>query len=136
MGIYKSFDEAWVAARGKIMQTGAVANNIDGEWVDFAGRRIASRKERRKIVFSMTDGQPVSGHGYAIDNGPMCKNLVRTCERLRKSGVEVYGFGIETTNPERFYGKDFFIHLEDANQMGEKFFRMFANILTRGAIKM
>jgi cobalamin biosynthesis protein CobT len=136
MRVYKGFNETWVAARAKVMQTSARNNNIDGEWVEFAGRRIAGRKERRKIVFSLSDGSPVSGHGCAVDNGPMTKNVKNVCARLRKSGIEVYGFGIETDAPKALYGDKFFIGLEDANKMGEKFVREFAAILSRGAIKV
>jgi cobalamin biosynthesis protein CobT len=48
-----------------------------------AGVSVLSRKNKRKIVFAMTDGDP--------DNYP---TTINTISLLEKEGVELYGIGI------------------------------------------
>jgi hypothetical protein len=66
----------------------------------------------------------------------MGANLQRVCERVRKAGIEVYGFGIGTDNPKRYYGEKFFIYLEEVGQMGQDFLRSFVKIITGGKVRV
>jgi hypothetical protein len=132
---YKTFDEPWMQVRPRITNSSSYNHHIDGEVVETAAIRLSHRHERRKVIFSLSDGLPCSGHFASIDD-LMAKNLRRVCERARKSGVEVYGFGLGTREPKRYYGKDFFIYLKDMNEIGScRFFKMFADVLTKGAVK-
>lgn len=130
---YKSFDENWIAVRHRIVNTRSLKNNVDGETVEFAAYRLAQRKESRKIIFSLSDGEPCAGQ----NNDPeMCMNLKRVCERVRKNGIEVYGFGIGTEAPRAFYGKNFFVYLDRIDQMGQDFVRKLADVITYGKVKV
>jgi len=98
--------------------------------------RLSHRHEKRKVVFSLSDGLPCSGHGRITDD-LMAGNLKRVCERSRRYGIEVYGFGLGTMEPQRYYGKDYFIYLNDVAEMSScMFFRRFANIITRGCVRV
>jgi cobalamin biosynthesis protein CobT len=130
---YKSFEENWIAVRQRIVHTGSRHHNVDGEVVEYAAFRLAQRKESRKIIFSLSDGEPCAGHN---NDSEMCQNLKRVCERVRKAGIEVYGFGIETEAPAAFYGRKFFIFLEKVEQMGQDFVRKFADVITGGRVRV
>jgi hypothetical protein len=66
----------------------------------------------------------------------MAQQLKNVCNRLRKEGTEVYGFGIGTQNPAKYYGEDFFVYLDSIEAMGVKFFQRFASILTNGKVRL
>lgn len=130
---YKNFSEQWVNVRQRICYTGAHNNNVDGEAVEYAAFRLAQRKESRKVIFSLSDGQPCAGQG---NDGEMCANLKRVCQRVRKAGIEVYGFGIGTEAPKAFYGEKFFVYLEDVASMGQEFIKKFVDVITAGKVKV
>lgn len=127
--IYKTFGEHWERVKERTLSIYARHHHIDGEVVQFSGMRLAGRLEKRKIVFSLSDGSPCGGQSMDSELG---SNLIRVCNRLRLSGTEVYGFGIGTEAPSDYYGKENFVYLEDAEKMSETFFRNFASIITKG----
>jgi len=132
---YKDFNESWTTVRPRITQTSSYLNNIDNEAVDYAAKLLAKRTETRRIVFSLSDGEPCAGQGLGQD-AEFGVNLRRVCENVRKAGIEVYGFGIGTTRPEAYYGKEWFLHLPNIRDgLSEVFFRKFAEIITSGRVR-
>jgi cobalamin biosynthesis protein CobT len=130
---YVKFGEAWQSVRHRLIHTGAHVHNIDGEAIEYCAFRLASRKERRKIIFSLSDGSPCGGQGTDSHLG---QNIKRVCEKARKNGMEVYGFGVNTMEPRRFYGDEFFVYLEDATTMDQVFIRKFAQVVTGGRVRI
>jgi len=62
--IYKSADMPWRRAKrnlGLMMREGLLKENIDGEALDWAYRRLMSRPEQRRILMVISDGAPVDG---------------------------------------------------------------------------
>ena len=60
--IYKSADAPWRRARknlGLMMREGLLKENIDGEALDWAHKRLLARPEQRKILMMISDGAPV-----------------------------------------------------------------------------
>ena len=60
--IYKSADAPWRRARknlGLMMREGLLKENIDGEALDWAHKRLLARTETRKILMMISDGAPV-----------------------------------------------------------------------------
>ena len=60
--IYKSADAPWRRARknlGLMMREGLLKENIDGEALDWAHKRLLGRSEQRKILMVISDGAPV-----------------------------------------------------------------------------
>ena len=60
--IYKSADAPWRRARknlGLMMREGLLKENIDGEALDWAHKRLLGRSEQRKILMMISDGAPV-----------------------------------------------------------------------------
>ncbi len=125
---YKVFGEQWVRVCHRIAHSGAHSHNVDGEVVEYAAHRLMARPEPRKIVISISDGLPDAGHGNGTK---MASNLRKACERARKAGVEVYGFGVGTDEPAQYYGKRFFVGLE-VGDIGTVFARQVAAIIGGG----
>ena len=130
---YITFDEDWSTVRHRIVHTGKHNHNIDGEAIEYCAYRLARRRERRKVIFSLSDGQPCGGQDMDDELG---QNIVRVCERCRKSGIEVYGFGILTKAPEEYYGKEFFMYLDDPQNFGSSFIRRLADVITGGQVRL
>jgi len=130
---YKMFEESWQSVCHRIVHTGFRCNNIDGEAVEYAAFRLSARPESRKVVFSLSDGCPCGGQDM---DDELAGNLIRVCERCRQNGIEVYGFGIMTDDPEKYYGKDYFLYLESVTAIGPEFTRTFAGIISKGAVRV
>lgn len=126
---FKTFDQQWVAVCHNMSRTRSYMHNVDGEVVEYAARRLLSRPEERKVVLVLSDGLPDAGHG---NGAVMGRNITRTSNRARKSGVEVYAFGIGTEEPKRFYGKENFIYLPTGEGLGPKFASEVARIISGG----
>ncbi len=90
-----------------------MSGNSDGEALMWAADRLLKRKEKRKVLLVLSDGQPADGTGFA-DAGSILKYAIDSC---RKRGIEVYGIGIEDSSVRHFYGKDCKV-LKNANELG------------------
>jgi hypothetical protein len=142
--LYKTFGENWEQVKERILNVSSRKHHVDGEVVQFCGLRLAGRREKRKIIFSLSDGAPCSGQEKEDDGKPnqrkmrdeLGDNLIRVCKNLRGSGIEVYGFGIGTHSPEKFYGVENFLYLENSSEMGDTFFRKFSDIITKGRYRV
>jgi cobalamin biosynthesis protein CobT len=124
--MFKSFKEHYNNVKNRLGSLEDQNNNVDGENLEYASRRLRSQKEPRKIIFSICDGEPCAGHN---NYRKMEDNLKDVSTRLRKEGIEVYAFGIGTQAPQEFYGKDFFLYLDSIKNMDMKFFRKFKEII-------
>src|ERR1041385_1870681 len=89
--IYKSADAPWRRARknlGLMMREGLLKENIDGEALDWAHKRLLGRSEQRKILMMISDGAPV-------DDSTLSVNPVNYLERHLRHIIEE----IETRSP-------------------------------------
>ncbi len=70
--IYKGADEPWRHARrnlGLMMREGLLKENIDGEALDWARRRLMARSENRRILMVISDGAPVDDSTQSVNAG-------------------------------------------------------------------
>jgi cobalamin biosynthesis protein CobT len=130
---YVMFGETWDAVRHRLVHTGAHIHNVDGEAIEYCVFRLAQRPERRKIVFSLSDGSPCGGQGR---DSALGQNIKRVSEKARKAGTEVYGFGIGTSQPEVFYGKENFVYMDNPTTMDQVFIRKLADVITGGQVRV
>lgn len=106
MPIFKTFDERMgPLVRRRLAVTTSeprfLANNIDGESVQIAALRLARRRESRKILFVLSDGNPAC---YG-DIPSLYGHLKRVVTDVEKSGIDVVGIGICSDAPKRFYSR-------------------------------
>ena len=68
--IYKSADAPWRRARpnlGLMMKEGLLKENIDGEALEWAHRRMVNRPEALKILMVISDGAPVDDSTLSVN---------------------------------------------------------------------
>ncbi|WP_354734613.1 cobaltochelatase CobT-related protein [Acinetobacter nosocomialis] len=86
---------------GWLPHSGLMANNIDGECVEIAARRLMARKEAGKIMMVLSDGSPAgSGDWHALEY-----HLKEVVKNVEKSNVKVIGIGIQDHSVKKFYDK-------------------------------
>jgi cobaltochelatase CobT len=70
--IYKAADEPWRHARrnlGLMMREGLLKENIDGEALQWAQKRLMGRPENRRILAVISDGAPVDDSTQSVNPG-------------------------------------------------------------------
>jgi len=97
--IYKSADAPWRRARrnlGLMMREGLLKENIDGEALTWAYRRLAARPEQRKILMMISDGAPVDDSTLSVNPGNYLERHLRAVieEIETRSTVELLAIGI------------------------------------------
>lgn len=84
-------------------------NNIDGECVEVAARRLMARKENGKIMIVLSDGHPAC----AGDSGRVAKHLKSVVKDLERAGANVIGIGIQSAAVKEFYSKSIVLNNAD-----------------------
>lgn len=97
--IYKSADAPWRRVRknlGLMMREGLLKENIDGEALTWAYRRLAMRPEQRKILMMISDGAPVDDSTLSVNPGNYLERHLRAVieEIETRSDVEMLAIGI------------------------------------------
>lgn len=73
--------------------------NVDGESLVQSYKRLTTRREARKIMIVMSDGNPSADASDAL----LEMNLKRTVGEIEKAGVEVYALGLMDRAVKQFY---------------------------------
>jgi cobaltochelatase CobT len=97
--IYKAADAPWRRARsnlGLMMREGLLKENIDGEALDWAHKRLLARPEQRKILMMISDGAPVDDSTLSVNAGNYLERHLRHIidEIENRSSVELLAIGI------------------------------------------
>ncbi|WP_310621783.1 cobaltochelatase subunit CobT [Flexibacterium corallicola] len=97
--IYKSADTPWRRAKrnlGLMMREGLLKENIDGEALDWAHKRLLGRPEQRRILMMISDGAPVDDCTLSVNPGDYLeKHLRNVIEEIEnRSPVELIAIGI------------------------------------------
>ena len=97
--IYKSADAPWRRTRpnlGLMMKEGLLKENIDGEALEWAHRRMVHRPEARKILMVISDGAPVDDSTLSVNPANYLEKHLRDVIAMveRKKQVELLAIGI------------------------------------------
>lgn len=97
--IYKSADAPWRRARpnlGLMMKEGLLKENIDGEALEWAHRRMINRPEARKILMVISDGAPVDDSTLSVNPANYLEKHLRDVIAMveRRKAVELIAVGI------------------------------------------
>ncbi len=97
--IYKPADAPWRRVRtnlGLMMREGLLKENIDGEALLWAHRRLLARPEARRILLVISDGAPVDDSTLSVNSGAYLeKHLREVIDWIEtKSDVELAAIGI------------------------------------------
>jgi len=118
--IYKSADAPWRRARknlGLMMREGLLKENIDGEALDWAHKRLLARPEQRKILMMISDGAPVDDSTLSVNPGNYLERHLRwIIEDIEtRSPVELIAIGIGH-DVTRYYRRA--VTIVDAEELG------------------
>ena len=119
--IYKSADKPWRQSKknlGLMLKEGLLKENIDGEALLWAFKRIISRKEERKILMVISDGAPVDDSTLSVNSGDYLeKHLKQTVKWIEENtNIEVLAIGIGH-DVTRYYKKA--VKIADVNELGD-----------------
>jgi len=97
--IYKAADEPWRHARrnlGLMMREGLLKENIDGEALQWAEKRLMARPENRRILMVISDGAPVDDSTQSVNAGNYLEaHLRQVIEEIEtRSPIELVAVGI------------------------------------------
>ncbi|UIN38324.1 cobaltochelatase CobT-related protein [Methylobacterium oryzae] len=105
MPVYKGFDERLTS---EIKRRFAAAphqdfmgSNVDGESLEYAAYRLLRRKETRKVLLVLSDGNPVADG----DVPALRRHLKDTVKAVEARGIETVGIGILTDAPRHYFPK-------------------------------
>lgn len=97
--IYKSADAPWRRVRpnlGLMMKEGLLKENIDGEALEWAHRRMLARTEQRKILMVISDGAPVDDSTLSVNPANFLEKHLRDVIAMveKRKMVELLAIGI------------------------------------------
>ncbi len=97
--IYKTADAPWRRAKRSLalmMREGLLKENIDGEALAWAYRRLMARPEQRRILMMISDGAPVDDSTLSVNSGSYLEHHLRQVieEIETRSPVELIAIGI------------------------------------------
>ena len=118
--IYKQADEPWRRARrnlGLMMREGLLKENIDGEALLWAHRRLIVRPEERRILMVISDGAPVDDSTLSVNSAGYLEQHLRKVidwiENMSPVQLVAIGIGHDVT---RYYKRA--VTIMDAEQLG------------------
>jgi len=130
--IYKSADQPWRQSKkniGLMLKEGLLKENIDGEALLWAFKRISSRKEERKILMVISDGAPVDDSTLSVNSGDYLeKHLKETVKWIEEnSNIEILAVGIGH-DVTRYYKKA--IKIADVQELGDVMINQLTKLFT------
>jgi cobaltochelatase CobT len=118
--IYKAADAPWRRARkniGLMLREGLLKENIDGEALQWAYKRLLARPEHRRILMVISDGAPVDDSTLSVNPGNYLerhlRDVIREIESRNVVELVAIGIGHDVT---RYYRRA--VTIVDAEELG------------------
>jgi cobaltochelatase CobT len=118
--IYKAADSPWRRARknlGLMLREGLLKENIDGEALLWAYKRLLVRPEHRRILMVISDGAPVDDSTLSVNPGNYLekhlREVIRDIEHRNQVELIAIGIGHDVT---RYYRRA--VTIVDAEELG------------------
>ncbi len=119
--VYKSADTPWHRSKknlGLMLKEGLLKENIDGEAILFACKRMSIRPEKRRILMVISDGAPVDDSTLSANNGNYLDHhlheVIHTVENNTDIELLAIGIGHDVT---QYYKKA--VTIRDVEQLGD-----------------
>ncbi|MEM7728366.1 MAG: cobaltochelatase subunit CobT [Pseudomonadota bacterium] len=132
--VYKPADMPWRRAKrnmGLMMREGLLKENIDGEALDWAYRRLMARPEQRRILMVISDGAPVDDATQSQNRTGLLETHLR--EKIdmieNRSDVELVAIGIGH-DVTRWYSRA--VTIMDVEQLGGAMTEKLAELFDKG----
>lgn len=133
--IYKPADAPWRRARknlGLMLREGLLKENIDGEALDWAYKRLMARPERRRILMVISDGAPVDDSTLSVNPGNYLERHLRKVihDIEHRDIVELIAIGIGH-DVTRYYRRA--VTIVDAEELGGTMMKKLAELFDEDA---
>ena len=133
--VYKAADAPWRRARknlGLMLREGLLKENIDGEALLWAYRRLAGRPEHRRILMVISDGAPVDDSTLSVNPGNYLERHLRQVihEIESRNQVELIAIGIGH-DVTRYYRRA--VTIVDAEELGGTVMKKLAELFEEDA---
>ena len=133
--IYKSADSPWRRSRknlGLMLREGLLKENIDGEALLWAYRRLMARPEHRRILMVISDGAPVDDSTLSINPGNYLerhlRQVIREIEGRDTVELIAIGIGHDVT---RYYRRA--VTIVDAEELGGTMMKKLSELFDESA---
>jgi cobaltochelatase CobT len=128
--IYKSADAPWRRSRknlGLMLREGLLKENIDGEALVWAYRRLLARTEHRRILMVISDGAPVDDSTLSVNPGNYLERHLRQAihDIETRGAVELVAIGIGH-DVTRYYRRA--VTIVDAEELGGTMMRQLTSL--------
>ncbi len=118
--IYKGADAPWRRVRanlGLMLREGLLKENIDGEALEWAYKRLLARPEQRRILMVISDGAPVDDSTLSANPSHYLekhlRDVIHMVESQKRVQLVAIGIGHDVT---RYYRRA--VTITDAEQLG------------------
>ncbi|MBU6418878.1 MAG: cobaltochelatase subunit CobT [Proteobacteria bacterium] len=133
--IYKAADMPWRRARknlGLMLREGLLKENIDGEALLWAYKRLLNRPEHRRILMVISDGAPVDDSTLSVNPGNYLERHLRDVIREieTRDAVELIAIGIGH-DVTRYYRRA--VTIVDAEELGGTMMRKLTELFDEDA---
>jgi cobaltochelatase CobT len=135
--VYKPADAPWRRARaslGLMMKEGLLKENIDGEALEWAHRRLLSRPESRKVLKAISDGAPVDDSTLSVNPANYLekhlRDVIAMIERRRQVELVAIGIGHDVT---RYYSRA--VTITDVEQLAGAMTEQLASLFDNDPIR-
>ncbi|MCE2577664.1 cobaltochelatase subunit CobT [Komagataeibacter sp. FNDCR1] len=130
--VYKAADMPWRRARknlGLMLREGLLKENIDGEALLWAQRRLRARPESRKILMVISDGAPVDDSTLSVNPGSYLETHLREviAQIETRSAIELLAIGIGH-DVTRYYRRA--VTITDAEELGGTMMQKLSELFT------
>ncbi len=130
--IYKSADSPWRRSKknlGLLLKEGILKENVDGEALSWAYKRLMQRLEKRKILIVISDGAPVDDSTLSVNPGNYLEKNLRDIIADIENNIEIeliaIGIGHDVS---RYYSKA--VTIMDVDQLGEVLLNQLSSIFS------
>ena len=133
--VYKAADEPWRRARknlGLMLREGLLKENIDGEALEWAYKRLIARSEHRRILMVISDGAPVDDSTLSVNPGNYLERHLRKVigEIEGRELIELIAIGIGH-DVTRYYRRA--VTIVDAEELGGTMMKKLAELFDEDA---
>jgi cobaltochelatase CobT len=133
--VYKAADAPWRRARknlGLMLREGLLKENIDGEALEWAYKRLLQRSEHRRILMVISDGAPVDDSTLSVNPGNYLERHLRKVigEIEGREAVELIAIGIGH-DVTRYYRRA--VTIVDAEELGGTMMKKLAELFDEDA---
>ena len=119
--IYKDSERNWKSCEknlGIVLKDGLLKENIDGEALLWAEKRLLAKSEKKKILIVISDGAPVDDSTFSANNSNLLdshlKDVIKEIEKQNKIDLLAIGIGHDVS---KYYKKA--ITINEVNKLAE-----------------